>query len=87
VYIIIDAFVGPAKLDFNMAEWLNAYNVPFKIVANKCDKIPKNIMGREIKSKVAECFNIDESDVFTVSAKEKIGFDGLKEDIVRFLNV
>ncbi|MDR1926375.1 MAG: ribosome biogenesis GTP-binding protein YihA/YsxC [Endomicrobium sp.] len=84
VYIVIDAFVGPAELDFNMADWLSGYNVPFKIIANKCDKVPKNITEKEIKSKAGECFNIDESNVFTVSAKKRNGFSKLLEDIVNF---
>ncbi|MDR1942148.1 MAG: ribosome biogenesis GTP-binding protein YihA/YsxC [Endomicrobium sp.] len=85
VYIIIDDIVGPAELDFNMAAWLSEYNVPFKIIANKCDKVPKDITEKEIKSKVGECFNIDESNVFAVSAKKRNGFNKLQEDIVKFL--
>ncbi|MCA6071868.1 MAG: ribosome biogenesis GTP-binding protein YihA/YsxC, partial [Endomicrobium sp.] len=49
VYIIVDAFVGPTELDFDMAHWLSDYSVPFKIVANKCDKAPKGITEDEIQ--------------------------------------
>ncbi|GHT36801.1 putative GTP-binding protein EngB [Endomicrobiia bacterium] len=86
VYIIIDAFVGPTELDFDMAHWLDDYGVMFKVVANKFDKIPSGVTEAEVKIKAAECFGIDESDVFTVSAKKRNGFDKLQVDIVKFLD-
>jgi GTP-binding protein len=86
VYIIVDALVGPTELDYDMAHWLSDYSVPFKIIANKCDKIPNDITENEIQSKAAECFGIEKSNVFTVSAKKKNGFDKLRLDIVKFLS-
>jgi GTP-binding protein len=85
VYIIIDAFVGPTELDFDMVCWLKEYSVPFKIIANKFDKLPDTITEDKVKTKAAQCFGIDKSLVFTVSAKKKIGFNKLRGDIVRFL--
>jgi GTP-binding protein len=85
VYIIVDAFVGPTQLDFNMACWLNNYGVAFKVIANKFDKMPRSVTETEINTKIAECFSIDKSNVFTVSAKKRSGFDKLRTDIVMFL--
>ncbi|MCA6069595.1 MAG: ribosome biogenesis GTP-binding protein YihA/YsxC [Endomicrobium sp.] len=86
IYIIVDAFVGPTELDFDMAHWLSDYSVPFKIVANKCDKMPKGITEDEIQIKAAECFGIDKVNVFAVSAKKDNGFGKLRIDIVKFLS-
>ncbi|MDR3306806.1 MAG: ribosome biogenesis GTP-binding protein YihA/YsxC [Endomicrobium sp.] len=86
VYIIIDAFVGPTELDFNMADWLDENNIFFKIIANKCDKVPRDISQDEIQNKVVQYFGIDKSNTFAVSAKNKRGFDNLQTDIVKFLN-
>jgi GTP-binding protein len=86
VYIIIDAFVGPTELDFNMADWLGENNVSFKIIANKCDKLPGDISQDEIQNKVVQYFGIDKSNTFAVSTKNKRGFDKLQNDIVKFLN-
>jgi GTP-binding protein len=86
VYIIMDAFVGPTGLDFDMAKWLKEYNVSFKIIANKCDKVPQSIPEGEIQSKTAECFGTDKSNVFTVSAKKRNKFNKLKTDILKFFN-
>ncbi len=86
VYIIVDAFVGPTELDFDMAKWLKEYNISFKIIANKCDKVPQTISEDEIQSKAAECFDTDKSNIFTVSAKKRNGFNKLKTDILKFFN-
>jgi GTP-binding protein len=85
VYIIIDAFVGPMQLDFDMIHWLNDYDIPFKIIANKCDKISKIFIQNDIKNKTAKSFGIDRSNIFAVSAKKRNGFNELQFDIVKFL--
>ncbi|MDR3071478.1 MAG: ribosome biogenesis GTP-binding protein YihA/YsxC [Endomicrobium sp.] len=85
VCIIIDAFVGPTELDFDMAHWLSKYGIPFKIVANKCDKVFKDVAESDIKNKIVECFGIDKSNVFVVSAKKRRGFGKLQIDVVDFL--
>lgn len=85
VYIIVDGYVGPTELDFNMSQWLKEYNVPFKIVANKCDKLPAAADINELISKIAEFFEIPENDVFAVSAKKKNGINILKTDIIEHL--
>ncbi len=85
VYIIVDSFVGPTEPDLNMADWLKEYKVQFKIVANKSDKLPKEIDLSQVQNKLAEIFDINDSFVFVVSAKKKNGFDKLKTDIIKFL--
>jgi GTP-binding protein len=84
VYIIVDAFVGPTDLDYDMAYWLKDNGINFKIAANKCDKIPEVDM-QEVENKTAQCFEIVKDDVFAVSAKQKNGIDKLKTDIIKFL--
>lgn len=85
IYIIIDAFVGPTELDLDMADWLKDNKIDFKIVANKCDKLPLEVSSSEINNKVAELFNIKKENIFAVSAKKRSGFDKLKTDIIKFL--
>jgi GTP-binding protein len=85
VYIIIDAYVGPTELDFDMAFWLKENKVNYKVVANKCDKLPCAVSLDEVCQKAAKLFNIKEDEVFAVSAKKKNGFEKLKADIAGFL--
>ncbi|MDR2191360.1 MAG: ribosome biogenesis GTP-binding protein YihA/YsxC [Endomicrobium sp.] len=85
VYLIVDAYVGPTELDFDMAFWLNQARVKFKVIANKCDKLPAAISLDEVCQKAAGLFEIKECEVFAVSAKKKNGFEKLKADIAGFL--
>jgi GTP-binding protein len=85
VYVIIDAYVGPTELDFDMAFWLKETHVKFKIIANKCDKLPASVNLDEVCRKAAQAFEINKDEVFTVSAKKKNGFEKLKADIISFL--
>jgi GTP-binding protein len=87
VYVIVDGFVGPTELDFYMVCWLKEHKVSFKIIVNKCDKVPNIISQEEIKNKATELFKIDSENVFTVSAKKRNGFDKLQWDIIRFLGI
>ncbi|MDR1952702.1 MAG: ribosome biogenesis GTP-binding protein YihA/YsxC [Elusimicrobiota bacterium] len=87
VYIIIDSYVGPTELDLAMAKWLCEYAVPYKIIANKIDKISAEISFDNVCEKIAELFEIDKKDIFPVSARTKKGFEKLREDIVSFLNL
>lgn len=84
VYVIVDAFVGPTDLDYDMVYWLKENGVKFKIVANKCDKIPQVDMP-EVENKIAEYFETGTENVFAVSAKQKNKIDKLKADIISFL--
>lgn len=84
VYIIVDAFVGPTVLDYDMAYWLKDKGIRFKIVANKCDKIPDADMDA-VENKVAQYFGTDKKDVFALSARRKKGIERLKTDIADFL--
>ena len=84
VYIIVDAFVGPTVLDYDMAYWLKDKGIRFKIVANKCDKIPDADMDA-VENKVAQYFGTDKKDVFALSARRNKGIERLKTDIAGFL--
>ena len=39
IFVLVDAEVGPTKLDHQMVEWLQAVGIPFRIVATKADQV------------------------------------------------
>jgi len=86
VYVIIDAYVGPTELDFTMAGWLKDCGAPFKVVANKIDKLPAAISAEDIRKKTSELFGVNKDDVFPVSARKNQGFEFLRRDIISFFN-
>ncbi|MDR1928908.1 MAG: ribosome biogenesis GTP-binding protein YihA/YsxC [Endomicrobium sp.] len=88
VYIVIDAFVGPTKLDFCMANKLIDKNLTFKVIVNKFDKVINiNVNTKnEMKKELAKKFIVNESDIFILSAKSQDReLDKLKSDITNFL--
>ncbi len=84
IYILIDSFVGPTELDFMMMDWVRELKIPFKIIANKTDKV-KNLNLEELKCKICEVCNTAEQDVYCVSAKKQTGFGTLINDIGNLL--
>ncbi|MDR3049191.1 MAG: ribosome biogenesis GTP-binding protein YihA/YsxC [Elusimicrobiota bacterium] len=86
IYLIIDIFVGPTDLDLDMVFWLKENSVPFKVIANKSDKLNAAAQKEEMRDKLAEIFEIGASNIYIVSAKKKQGFDKLKQDINNYFN-
>lgn len=84
VYILIDAFVGPTELDFMMMDWVRQLNIPFKIIANKTDKV-KNLNLEKLKDKICETCEVVREDIYCVSAKKQTGFGNLINDIGNLL--
>jgi GTP-binding protein len=86
VYVIIDAKVGPTKLDRQMSDWLITNSVPFSIVANKIDKIGSTAQPA-IKAAVCQELGTIPEDIFWVSAKKRTGIQDLVQDIADHLGL
>lgn len=80
VYLIVDAFVGPTRLDHQMALWLQANRLPFRVIANKIDKVraPEQDARRLA---VAHELGCSPEDIFWVSASKNTGIRELQLDI------
>ncbi|MFH1368467.1 MAG: ribosome biogenesis GTP-binding protein YihA/YsxC [Elusimicrobiota bacterium] len=76
VYIIIDAEVGPTKLDKSMTDWLVTNAIPFTIVANKTDKVSKSAQDSQ-RGKVANELGVRAEDIHWVSAEKNWGIPKL----------
>jgi GTP-binding protein len=86
VFVIVDADVGPTKLDLSMINWLKFHTFPFYIVANKIDKMgPVKLEGR--KKEISNQLALDPADMFWISSKNKIQIEPLKKLIVKLLDV
>lgn len=84
VYVLIDAFVGPSELDFVMMKWLKDLSVPFKIIANKTDKI-SNLDLEQLKNAISDNLEISQKDIYCISAKTQAGVGVLVNDIGNLL--
>jgi GTP-binding protein len=87
VCVIIDAYVGPTERDEAMIAWLKENNMPFKIIANKCDKLPKLVSLDEVRDKLCSIFGLGSDDVFCVSAKKGMGVSAFRQYAKKFLKL
>lgn len=84
VFALIDAKVGPTRLDFQMLEWLASKGLPWRSVATKADQVKPSravVQRRE----VAHAIGIQPEDLAWVSAAKKTGIPALRAELEAIL--
>jgi len=85
VFVLLDAVVGPTKLDILMINWLKHHAFPFHIIVNKIDKVgPSKLDVR--KKEIASQLVVDIADIFWISSKKKIQIEPLQKLIVKLMD-
>jgi GTP-binding protein len=93
VFVVIDGFIGPTELDFEMFDYLKNYGIDFRAILNKCDKIPKspNVKDEEVykeaQKKASFDLSIDAESIFALSARKQIGIENLRKTIEKLLHL
>jgi GTP-binding protein len=84
VYLLLDAEVGPTDLDGQMISWLAANDLPYRIVATKCDKVraSKQLTRRQ---KIAADLGVHYLDVAWVSSSIGTGVPNLRIEVLKML--
>jgi len=85
VFMIVDANVGPTKLDRQMAMWLQANCVPYSVVANKIDKISSLLLKERLQFAANE-LQIAQEKLFPVSATKGKGIKELAAEVRAQIN-
>ena len=84
--LLVDGEIGPTKLDLQMIDWVNENQIPTVIVATKADKVrPSKLAGR--KQQMAKACQLEERDIFWVSATKGTGLDALRAHVLALLAV
>lgn len=86
VFVLIDAKVGPTKLDRQMLLWLQSQGVPFCAVANKIDKIAQPQLEAQ-KQAIAAQIEIAPERIVWTSAEKGTGITELRSLIAELLGV
>jgi GTP-binding protein len=81
VLVLVDAEVGPTKLDTQMLEWLRAEALPHSVIATKLDKVKSNARPKRKKELAAGC-QLEIDDIVWTSASKGAGIDQLR-DLIR----
>lgn len=85
VFVLVDAEIGPTKLDEQMVEWLASCGVPFHVVVNKVDKVGKSRHAHQ-HARIAEALGRHLEDVSWVSAAKGTGVVELRKLVAHLLD-
>ena len=85
-FILIDAKVGPTKLDLLMLKWLEAERVPWRAVATKSDQVGGS-RGATRRRDVAHAAGLQPEQLAWVSAENGRGVSELRAEVAALLDL
>lgn len=86
VYVLVDAEVGPTKLDHQMVDWLREVDLPCRIVATKADQVkPSRQLAQ--RRDVAAAMQLQPGDIAWVSSAKGTGLVDLRKEIAVLLGL
>lgn len=72
ICLLVDGRHEPFESDKQMFNYLSFYNIPFIIIATKCDKIPKSKQF-SIKNNIAKVLAVGKDDIILSSSSNNLG--------------
>lgn len=72
VFVLVDSRLEASDNDINMLKFLNHYQIPFVVIATKCDKLKKSEYARQ-RQKIAFSLALGESNVVLTSSQSGEG--------------
>ncbi len=84
VCVLLDSRHAPNELDKQMIDFLVYYNVPFLLVATKCDKFSKSAVKPTLL-KLANAVGVGISNIYGTSSSKKTGKEELLKRLEDFL--
>ncbi len=85
VLSLVDAKVGPTKLDFEMLKWLQSMRLPWTVVATKADQVKPSV-ARHRRQELAHAVGIEPEAMFWVSAENDAGMRDLRAAVTALLS-
>jgi GTP-binding protein len=86
VYVLVDAEVGPTKLDHAMVDWLRDAGLPCRIVATKADQVKPSRALKQRKD-VAAALGLHAPDIAWASAAKGTGIADLRLEVGALLDL
>ncbi len=84
IYFLIDAKVGPTKLDLTMLKWLEAAKLPWRLVATKADQV-KSSRTQARRREAANALGLQAGDLAWVSSLKGLGVRELGGEVSAML--
>ncbi len=85
VCVLLDSRHEPSELDKQMIDFLVYYNIPFLLIATKCDKFTKSALKPNLL-KIANAVGVGISNIYGTSSSKKMGKEELLKRLDDFLN-
>jgi len=85
VFVLVDSRHSPTEKDIQMLEFLYAYQIPFKIIATKIDKLTKTELQKN-KKLISSDLGVGVDDIVFVSSEKKQNISQILDLIEEFLN-
>ncbi len=86
VFVLVDAEVGPTKLDHQMIDWLRSADLPCRIVATKADQVkPSRQLAQ--RRDVAAALMLQPGDIAWASASKGTGIPELRKEVAALLDL
>jgi GTP-binding protein len=86
VFVLVDAEVGPTKLDLQTLDWLRSMDLPYRIVATKADQVKPSKALKQRKD-VAAVLSILPGDMAWVSAAKGTGIPEFRFEVAGLLDL
>ena len=86
VFVLIDANIGVTKLDRQMLFWLDSIGMPYRIVANKIDRIAQPKLDEQRRA-LAEELEVAPEYIIWASAKKGTGISELQAAVSDMLGL
>ena len=86
VFVLVDAEVGPTKLDHHMLTWLRESGLPYRVVATKADQVkPSRQLAQ--RRDVAAVLGLAPGDIAWASASKGTGIPELRREVAALLDL
>lgn len=86
VLFLVDIRHDPTKDDAVMYNYLFKNNLPFVVIANKADKLPKSQVKNRCRA-IVNFFKLGEANVLPVSSTDKTGLDAVLDKLEQILTI
>ena len=85
-FVLIDAKVGPTKLDLQMLRWLEAAKLPWTVVATKADQVRPSKAAAQ-RREAAQAMGLAPEELGWVSALKGLGINELRGAVAALLTL
>ena len=86
IFVLVDAKLGPQKIDLEMLNWLQAESLPWRVVVTKVDQV-KSSRALVRRREVAQQVGLTPEAIAWVSSQEGTGVNELRNEVAKLIGV